>query len=137
MTKIIKARWILTLLGIAITLVGIGASTFNWSSCTEQEFYFGKSVTTQTSSYISIGGTRDLTSYQTAGNSTCRYNLYKRTRTNNSYNSIYTGEKYSENNTVYNVYTVKFGSWADSKFKMTKTAGTTKASTVYVAVEDI
>lgn len=137
MKQLIKANLIWAIAGLIITVVGFAAtSTFNWDDCAEITFRFAKNSDGVYSDYYSLNGNSELTSYQTIGSSTCKYSLFMRTRTNSTYKRIYSGEVYAKNDTTYNLYDVSFGNWADTKFKMSKTAGTSIKSEVVVAVEN-
>lgn len=135
-SKTMRSNWILEAIGVILLVASVAQVTFNWENAYTNTFTFYESDTTVYSDYVDIGGTLELTSFQKSGTSSCKYSLYRKTRTASSYSSIYTGLKYSKNNTISDIWTVKFGKWADTRFKMSKTAGTSKKSSVLVAIEE-
>lgn len=136
MKRAIKANLFWAILGLVVTFGGFGlTAVYNWSDCADVPFEFAKSDDKEDSGYYTLNGKSELTSIQTEGNSNCKYKLSKRTRTDSTYKTIYSNECYEDNNTAYNLYDVSFGAFADTKFRMNKTAGTSVKSKVIVYVE--
>ncbi|SFR81773.1 hypothetical protein [Anaeromicropila populeti] len=134
--KAIRSNWILEAIGVILLIASVVQVTFNWENAYTKDFSFFIDDTSVLSDYVDIGGTLELTSFQKTGTSSCKYNLYRKARTASSYTSIYTGVSYSNNNEISDIWSVSFGSWADTRFKMTKTAGKTTQSTICVAIEE-
>ena len=138
----LKARIAIETVILILTIVGliggVGATAwafYNWDSAYTEEFNFPINKASLTKDWVGLNGKSEIQSAQTSGNSSCKYTLKVRTRTNSTYSTIYSNMSYSENDVPSSVSTYKFGNWVDYKFQMKKTAGTSTASKVRLMVE--
>lgn len=110
----------LAVFGIVVSVVA-GALMFpNWDSHAEIEMTFPKNTSEKISAYYEVNSD-SLQMYQSAGNSSCRYNVYYQSRTG-SYSLITSGLTFDKNDEWNGItYSLKSCRYNDVRFKVTKT----------------
>lgn len=126
---------VVAIIGTVLSVGGTALAMYNWDDAYVADFNFPVNKSSVSKDWVALKGKNsEIQSFQTVGNSKCKYNLYVKQR-NGSYNAVYNNMTYSQNEAPSKVYTYSFGNWLDYKFKMNKIQQTGVHSTVKLMVE--